>query len=1062
MGEEGQGDGSGQASASAQVVGDRQLQMVTDALTYLEERGVRRVLQGLTEALLVDRPADPAAFLIDALQRGWDTWLCQPAAKPAEAVAPAAPAACGHDASDAGRAASVFLKMSCPAPRDAVRQLLGTASEACGCEVEFYSAPGGCGRSVATRGESEEQRSSFVLAASSSLCAVLGGLAQGGHLATLQLAMEHGVAAVGQLAAATVRTEAGLEGILLAMAPKSNDLRYPAPVLDSSGRTIAVGPAAACGLARAAAMYGGVALAPSLNLWSLVLAERLERLRWRAESQAAAQAFDKTLKALELLNTHSQSAGASGAVASIVSQQLLRGGVTLDRVALWAHSRDSNELVLCSGGQPEGTRSMADMATVEEAAAAAGRHSQIVCVQDLSGSECGGPRSTLCVPIGHIEDDQLDGAGSAAVIQFTGFRRRGDAGQEGVGSDSGGRIDHFDLAAASALQNSVLPVVFQVRSVLRQLFQGDRTREGLRVVLSHLTDVSNVTEVVKLAEEDLPAVLECEQCTLFFVDVESGEIWAPPRASLPNGIRIGIGEGLAGHVAQTALESAEKRGGVVVSNDLKTCQHWKGDVDSAFVTRNLMTAPVWSGSKDSRLLALIQILNKREVGPGEAATATGVGTDGEPDGVVGFTQEDAQLLEVLAKALGNHLQRLLLDMMLTKARMDTQEAEGGPSMVGEYYDSTRGHNNKVVIGSLLHSPTMLFASHRPNTADTSQTVERVFHLEVEPPPHADVRNWHIEYWDLKEPEEFMLVVGALRHTGALAAVPVPPIVLFNFFSGVKSTYNSDNPYHNFQHAISTLHFSYMLTTSAGLLEHLEAGDMFSLIIAALGHDCGHRGRNNAFEVMTRSDLALRYNDSSPLENHHCAVMFDVALNSTKDCNIFQELGPEVFGSIRRLIIAGILSTDMKHHGSHVQLLAEFKLQPGTSVTQTQFLVELLLHAADISNPLMPPDIAARWGRAVADEFGQQALNEEQLGIPVTAFMAGLQDPKAAAKSQLGFIDFVIQPLATSMFRLFPGLTETKTFLEDNREAASKIVEAQVRTSTGSKGSISVPRTRAVP
>lgn len=31
----------------------------------------------------------------------------------------------------------------------------------------------------------------------------------------------------------------------------------------------------------------------------------------------------------------------------------------------------------------------------------------------------------------------------------------------------------------------------------------------------------------------------------------------------------------------------------------------------------------------------------------------------------------------------------------------------------------------------------------------------------------------------------------------------------------------------------------------------------------------------AFQINARTELALRYNDISPLENHHCAVAFEI-------------------------------------------------------------------------------------------------------------------------------------------------------------------------------------------
>lgn len=53
-----------------------------------------------------------------------------------------------------------------------------------------------------------------------------------------------------------------------------------------------------------------------------------------------------------------------------------------------------------------------------------------------------------------------------------------------------------------------------------------------------------------------------------------------------------------------------------------------------------------------------------------------------------------------------------------------------------------------------------------------------------------------------------------------------------------------------------------------------------------------------YQINARTELAVRYNDISPLENHHCAVAFQIL--SLPECNIFANVDPEAFKQIRKV------------------------------------------------------------------------------------------------------------------------------------------------------------------
>ena len=80
-------------------------------------------------------------------------------------------------------------------------------------------------------------------------------------------------------------------------------------------------------------------------------------------------------------------------------------------------------------------------------------------------------------------------------------------------------------------------------------------------------------------------------------------------------------------------------------------------------------------------------------------------------------------------------------------------------------------------------------------------------------------------------------------------------------------------YHNFFHAVSVFHVCYLMLRSDEIKTLLTPSDVLSLSIGSLTHDVGHRGFNNTYEVLTGSDVALMYNDSSVLENYHAATTY---------------------------------------------------------------------------------------------------------------------------------------------------------------------------------------------
>lgn len=86
------------------------------------------------------------------------------------------------------------------------------------------------------------------------------------------------------------------------------------------------------------------------------------------------------------------------------------------------------------------------------------------------------------------------------------------------------------------------------------------------------------------------------------------------------------------------------------------------------------------------------------------------------------------------------------------------------------------------------------------------------------------------------------------------------------------------------------------------------------------------------------------------------------------------------------------------------------------------LVGTLIHAADISNPLIPDfNLVAKWAEKISHEFVNQYRSEVELGLKPTNMWSSLDTNFTLGMydSQVKFIQFIVQPMWTIILDLFP-------------------------------------------
>ncbi|XP_022914098.1 high affinity cGMP-specific 3',5'-cyclic phosphodiesterase 9A isoform X2 [Onthophagus taurus] len=279
-------------------------------------------------------------------------------------------------------------------------------------------------------------------------------------------------------------------------------------------------------------------------------------------------------------------------------------------------------------------------------------------------------------------------------------------------------------------------------------------------------------------------------------------------------------------------------------------------------------------------------------------------------------------------------------------------------------------------------------------------------------PTFDSRQW--------EDEELLLLLQQMYlEYDFCSKFAIDINVLRNFLYETYKNYN-DVPFHNFRHCFCVAQMMYAITWAVDLPSKIGDLEVLILLTSCICHDLDHPGYNNIYQINAKTELAIRYNDISPLENHHCSVAFRILEN--EDCNIFKSFSVESFKVVREGMIRCILATDMARHN---EILSQFKeTVPDfdyNNKAHVNLLCMVLIKVSDISNEARPMEVAEPWLDRLLQEFFKQSDAEKLEGLPVTPFMDREKITKPS--SQCSFIGFVLLPL-------FEALGELLTELQD--------------------------------
>ncbi|TPX62813.1 hypothetical protein PhCBS80983_g00006 [Powellomyces hirtus] len=300
------------------------------------------------------------------------------------------------------------------------------------------------------------------------------------------------------------------------------------------------------------------------------------------------------------------------------------------------------------------------------------------------------------------------------------------------------------------------------------------------------------------------------------------------------------------------------------------------------------------------------------------------------------------------------------------------------------------------------------------------SLEKPAKVAFDPAVTEQLKHPTFDIWQWQEPAMADLLAHMFTEFDLLKLYNIEEDTLRRFLECVRASYNS-NPFHNFRHCFCVTQMMYGLLHVTNVHEKLTPLEKLTLLIACIGHDLDHPGFNNAYQVNASTELSLVYNDISPLENHHAAVLFTIL--KSDETNVLKTLSDADYKECRKQIIACILATDMAKHG---EIMGRFKgfVEAGFNfddAAQRSVLLQMITKCADISNEVRPKHVSEPWVDNLLEEFFTQSDREKAEGLPFAPFMDREKVTKSGA--QVGFIGFVMIPLFELVGKVLPNMEE---------------------------------------
>lgn len=515
-------------------------------------------------------------------------------------------------------------------------------------------------------------------------------------------------------------------------------------------------------------------------------------------------------------------------------------------------------------------------------------------------------------------------------------------------------------------------------------FQSQTLLQVARRLLGKIGDLGQLLRGVMAEARELA---KAERCSLFLLDKDTGELVskvfdgnAVSKRKQSTEIRISGSQGIAGHVAQTGK----------LLNIHNAYQHplfYKGiDEQTGFKTRNILCFPICDEA--AGVIGVAQLCNK---------------IDG-----FHFDKCDEETATAFSVYCG-------ISIMHSMVHKQVQKAEARYKLSQEL---------------------LLFHMKVPDIDVRNCLNSKFLHSAEEKFPNFDSFDFCPR--DVDDHSSIYLCIKMFMDLDFIAQFKIPEEKLARFVMLVQKGYRN-TPYHNWSHAFSVAHFSYVCMKNLKLMERgiITQLQGLSFLVSCLCHDLDHRGFNNSYMTQSGSQLARLYSSEGSInERHHLSQA--ICILNDPGSKILDSLTTEQFMESIDFVRELILATDL---ANHFRIFKEIKSLNSENIQENQrVLLSLLMTCCDLNDQIKTWSTVQRVAELVYTEFFAQGDLERQMGLSPNLMM----DRKKACipALQIEFLDTVVTPTYDVFVEIFP---ETTNFLETiriNREHWEELKEKE--------------------